>query len=367
MRTAAITDIGLIASQFELNGTFISAQRYGRGHINETFLVQVDANREPIRYILQRINTLVFREPEKLLENIWRVTEHLNATADDGGICLALIPTRTGEYYFRDTDNSYWRVYRYAENTVSHDNVESADMARSAAAMFGRFQDLASSLPAPRLHETIADFHDTPHRFRQFHEALADDACGRARDCAPQIDFALSLEDSAGALVELQQNGSIPERITHNDTKLNNVLFDKDSDKAVCVIDLDTVMPGLSLYDFGDLVRTSTMTAAEDERDLSAVSMRLDYFAALVDGYLSTARNFLMQKETEHLALSGRILTIETGVRFLTDYLAGDRYFRTDRPGQNLDRCKTQFALVESIDEQYSEMQDIVAKAADFS
>ena len=230
--------------------------------------------------------------------------------------------------------------------------------------MFGQFQNQVSDLPGPRLHETIRDFHNTPARYRQFHTARAVDAHDRARHCIPEIEWALAHEQAAGSLLALQQAGEIPERVTHNDTKLNNVMFDEQSGKALCVIDLDTVMPGIVLYDFGDLVRSATMTAAEDETDLSKVSMRMDYYAALVDGYLSTAISFLTDVEIENLAVSGKVITIETGLRFLTDYLSGDEYFRIQRPDQNLERCRAQFALAASIDEQLDAMHLAVASSA---
>jgi thiamine kinase-like enzyme len=230
--------------------------------------------------------------------------------------------------------------------------------------MFGQFQNQVSDLPGPRLHETIRDFHNTPARYRQFHTARAVDTHDRARHCIPEIEWALAHEQTAGSLLALQEAGEIPERVTHNDTKLNNVMFDEQSGKALCVIDLDTVMPGLALYDFGDLVRSATMTAAEDETDLSKVGMRMDYYEALVDGYLSTTISFLTDVEIENLAISGRIITIETGLRFLTDYLSGDEYFRIQRPDQNLDRCRTQFALADSIDEQFDAMRLAVTSSA---
>ena len=233
--------------------------------------------------------------------------------------------------------------------------------AREAAAEFGRFQDLLRDLPGPRLNETIPDFHNTQARYVQFHEALASDLHDRASRCRREIDWALAREELAGSLVDLQAAGAIPERITHNDTKISNVMFDSDSGKAVCVIDLDTVMPGLALNDFGDLVRTATTPAAEDETDLSRITMNTDCYAALVDGYLGTAGTWLNEVEVGNLALAGKIITIETGLRFLTDYLSGDTYFRAHRPDHNLDRCRAQFALAASIDEQLGEMQRLTA------
>ena len=364
MRTNLITDLQGIATQFELGGRFISADRYGRGHINDTFVVSVKKDGGKVSYILQRINRHVFHDPESLLHNIRRITEHLASKSDDSRACLTLVTIHDGGSFYLDEDGSHWRAYRFIESACTYDEVESTLQAREVAALFGRFQNQLSDLPGPRLHETIRDFHNTPARYRHFHTVRAADAHDRARHCVPEIEWALAHEQVAGSLLALQEAGEIPERITHNDTKLNNVMFDEQSGKALCVIDLDTVMPGLVLYDFGDLVRSATMTAAEDETDLSKVSLRMDYYAALVDGYLSTAISFLTDVEIENLAVSGKVITIETGLRFLTDYLSGDEYFRIQRPDQNLERCRAQFALAASIDEQFDAMHLAVASSA---
>jgi len=364
MRKNLITDLQGIATQFELGGRFVSADRYGQGHINDTFVVSVEKDHGNMRFILQRINRHVFRDPGPLLHNIRRITEHLASKSHDSRACLTLVASHDGVPFYQDEEGSYWRAYRFIEGACTYDEVENRSQAREAAAMFGQFQNQVSDLPGPRLHETIRDFHNTPARYRQFHTARAVDAHDRARHCIPEIEWALAHEQAAGSLLALQEAGEIPERVTHNDTKLNNVMFDEQSGKALCVIDLDTVMPGLALYDFGDLVRSATMTAAEDETDLSKVGLRMDYFEALVDGYLSTTISFLTDVEIENLAISGRVITIETGLRFLTDYLSGDEYFRIQRPDQNLDRCRAQFALADSIDEQLDAMHLAVTSSA---
>ena len=223
---------------------------------------------------------------------------------------------------------------------------------------------MLDDLPGPRLNDTIPRFHDTPARFAQLHAARASDEHDRARHCTPEIEWALAYEPAAATLTCLEKAGDVPERVTHNDTKLNNVMFDPDTGEAACVIDLDTVMPGLALYDFGDMVRTATMPVAEDTTNLAAVTMRMDCYEALVEGYLESTAQLLTETELEYLAVSGKIITIESAVRFLTDYLTGDRYFRTQRPEQNLDRCRTQFALAARIDEQLAEMQDVTAAVA---
>ncbi len=336
---------------------------YGSGHINDTFVVNTTIGSDAPRFILQRINKCVFRDPAVVMENVGRVTDHLKTRTTQGHSCLSLVPKADGARFHVDDSGEYWRMYRFLEGTRSYDSIPSVDHARQAAAEFGRFQTLMRDLPGPRLQETIADFHNTQARYAQFHEAHSIDAHDRARHCIPEIEWAMAHEQSAVSLLALKEGGEIPQRITHNDTKINNVMFDLQTDKAVCVIDLDTVMPGLALYDFGDMVRTATTPAAEDEIDLSRITMRMDYFEALVDGYLGATGKYLNEAEVENLAVSGKIITIETGVRFLSDYLSGDEYFRIHRPDQNLDRCRAQFALAASIDDALSDMQKVTAAA----
>lgn len=297
------------------------------------------------------------------MDNVRRVTAHLESKRTAGQTLLSLVPTVDGGHFHVDESAEYWRMFRFLEGTRSYDSIPSMGHAREAAAEFGRFQAALRDFPGPRLHETIPDFHNNPARYSQLHEARVRDTHDRARHCMPEIDRALAWEECAASLLALQQAGEIPERIAHNDTKINNVMFDLSSDKAVCVIDLDTVMPGLVLNDFGDMVRTATTTAAEDETDLSRITMRMDFYEALVDGYLATAASSLTEAEVENLAVAGKIITIETGIRFLGDYLNGDEYFKVQRPQQNLDRCRAQFALAISIDEQLSDMQQLATAA----
>jgi len=358
--TVPIADIRNIATQFQLDGEFISADRYGSGHINDTYVVSTSSDGRIVRFILQRINKLVFADPLSLMENVRRVTGHLCSKAGGERHCLSLVATHDGDCCLVDPENNCWRVYRFIEDAYSVDEAESTAQAREAAAAFGRFQKMVYDLPAPRLHDTIPGFHDAPARIQQFREALEQDRHGRSHQCSAEIDLARSFEEAAGVLDALKTAGDLPERISHNDTKINNLLFDESSDKALCVIDLDTVMPGLALYDFGDLVRTATTSAAEDETDLTRINMRMDYFEAVADGYLGAALDFLTEAEIGQLAVAGKVMTIETGLRFLTDFLAGDNYFRTHRPQHNLDRCRAQFALAASIDEQLGDMQQAV-------
>ena len=355
-----ITDLQNVAEQFSSGGRFVAAQRFGNGHINDTFLVSIEGDPNAPCFILQRINRRIFKDPAALMENISRVTEHLG---NKGAKCLALIPTIDDQPFYRSPDNEYWRAYKFVPGAVTYDRAQSVAQARHAAATFGRFQSLLADLNGPRLNDTIPDFHNTSVRYSHFHDTIREDALDRVRHCGEEIDRALAWEKDAGTLVNLHESGQISERIIHNDTKLDNLLFDETSGAPICVIDLDTVMPGLSLYDFGDMVRTATSPAAEDTTDLSGIGLRLPYYEALVEGFIDTTSDFLTEVEIEHLSLSGKIITIEIGLRFLTDYLSGDEYFGANRPAHNLERARAQFALAASIEDQIEQMQDIVTKA----
>jgi aminoglycoside phosphotransferase (APT) family kinase protein len=314
----------------------------------------------PERYLLQRINHSIFKNPAALMENIQRVTSHLAAQVAGEQDCnrrvLTLIPARDGRAWHVDEEANHWRAYHFIEKAHTYDAVESTDQAFQAAKAFGHFQKMLADLPAPRLHDTIPDFHHTPRRFTALEQAIASDVAGRAILAIPEIGFALAHQSIASVLLD----ANLPERVTHNDTKFNNVLLDDATGEGICVIDLDTVMPGLALYDFGDMVRTTTSPAMEDERDLSKVTMQFPMFDALVRGYLTAAGGFLTKAEKQYLAFSGKLITFEIGIRFLTDYLAGDTYFKVHRNGQNLDRCRTQFNLVESIEQQEERMGRLV-------
>ncbi|MCX6926620.1 MAG: aminoglycoside phosphotransferase family protein, partial [Verrucomicrobia bacterium] len=307
-----------------------------------------------------RINHNVFKTPVALMENIQRVTAHLNgkgAGLPDFSRCgLTLIPARDGRVWHCDAGGNYWRTYIFIERARTYDAVESPLQAFQAAKAFGWFQKLLADFPAPRLHDTIPDFHHTPKRFVKLEAAITKDSANRAQLARPEIEFALKHKAMTGVLLA----AGLPERVTHNDTKLNNVMLDNKTGESICVIDLDTVMPGLVHYDFGDIVRTSTSPAKEDERDLSKVQMQFPMFEALARGYLSTAAEFLTKAERQHLVLSGKLITFEIGIRFLTDFLEGDTYFKVHREGHNLDRCRTQFKLVESIEQQEDQMNKLV-------
>ena len=353
-------DVRDVARHFQIYGEFRSAEPYGSGHINDTYCAIFDQAGTVARYILQRINHNIFKKPVSLMENIQRVTTHLagkmSGEPDFSRRVLTLIPVRNGLFYHHDEQGNYWRVYLFIENTRSYDAVESPGQAFEAGKAYGRFQKLLADLPAPRLHDTIPDFHHTPKRFAALVKAVENDTANRAGQAKAEIAFALQRASITDVLI----NAKLPERVTHNDTKFNNVMLDDATGERICVIDLDTVMPGLALYDFGDLVRTTTSPAKEDERDLSKVTMQFPMFEALARGYLASAGDFLTGAERQSLAFSGKLITFEIGIRFLTDFLAGDTYFKVHRENHNLDRCRTQFKLVESIEQQEEQMNKLV-------
>jgi aminoglycoside phosphotransferase (APT) family kinase protein len=357
-------DIQAIAENFQIFADFQSAEPYGTGHINDTYAATYCQGGRPVRYIHQRINQNIFKNPAALMENIERVTNHLRAKmaglADASRRTLTLIPARDGRMFYVDANGDFWRTYIFIENARTYDAVESTKQAYEAAKAFGRFQGLLADLPAPRLHDTIPDFHHTPKRFATLEKEIEADVANRAAKARAEIEFAMRRQAMTARLIELQVRGMLPERTTHNDTKFNNVMLDDATQEGICVIDLDTVMPGLALYDFGDMVRTTTSPALEDERDLSKVCMQFPMFEALVRGYLASAGDVLNRAEKQNLAFSGKLITFEIGIRFLADYLAGDVYFKVHREGHNLDRCRTQFKLVNSIECQEEAMNRLV-------
>jgi len=361
-------DIAAIAQLFDMRADFVSAAPYGSGHINDTYCAYYDQAGQRIRYIHQRLSTEAFKKPIELMENVQRVTEHaLGELLKQGEPearrrTLTCIPSIKGTPHAIDADGNCWRTYPFIERARTYDTIESAAQATEAARAFGEFQKLTATLPGKPLHETIPGFHDTKQRFQHLVDAIEADTHGRAAGVQKEIDWFMARRDEGSKVVDMLESGEIPLRVTHNDTKLNNVMLDDVSGEGVCVIDLDTTMPGSAVYDFGDMVRTATSPVAEDEVDTSKISMRMFMFEALVEGYLSSAKQFLTEKEISLLAFSGKLLTMECGTRFLTDYLKGDVYFKIHKDGHNLDRTRSQIALAESIESQFSEMEALVAK-----
>ena len=345
-----------VLARFQLDAPAVSCDRYGCGHINETYLVVTESGR---RYILQKISNRAFPNVAGLQENIAAVTEFLHTQTSDPYGALTLIPTDEGKSYLHWAENSDWRVYDFIEGAVCLQKPETAEDFYQSAIAFGTFQQQLADFPAHTLHETIKNFHNTPDRYRIFKEVLAKDVMGRAKDVQPEIDFVLAHEEVGGRLMGLLKEGKLPLRVTHNDTKLNNVMLSESERKPMCVIDLDTTMPGLSAYDFGDSIRFGAATAAEDETDLSKMEMDLDMFRIFTRGFL-TACPGLTAEERKALPLGAMTMTLECGVRFLTDYLDGDHYFGIHRPDHNLDRCRTQFKLVRDMESKWDEMMKIV-------
>jgi len=354
-----------IARQFQIPGDFARVRAVRAGHINDTYVSSFRTADGIRRYIHQRINHHVFQQPEAVMENIQRVTAHLRRTILAGGgdperRVLALVPARSGGVYLKTAAGEYWRTYRYIEGARSYDLMTDSRRVRSAAFAFGQFAAMLDSLPGAPLHETIPNFHHTRLRFEAFAQAVVADRAGRARSVQYEIEFALQREADASVVVDLLAGGGLPVRVTHNDTKLNNVLIDDASGEGICVIDLDTVMPGSLLYDFGDLVRMGAASAAEDARDLSRVGLDLKRFEWLARGYLDAVRSLLAPAEWELLAFAGRLITFEQGIRFLGDYLNGDVYYKTHRPGQNLDRARVQLKLLAEMERQQGEMERVI-------
>jgi len=356
-----------VVSNFKIQGDISEIVPYGAGHINDTYKSTVQTDSGIKHYIHQRINQKVFPHPERLMNNIERVTEHMQQRiAAAGGNpdrnTLNLIPSGDGRSFFRDPENNYWRTYVFIRGARTYEVVHHPDQVFQAGRAFGRFQMMIADLPGERLHDTIPNFHNTPHRYAQLQKIVMEDPLNRAVSVRKEIGFAEAHEQEISVLVDLIDSGAVSDRIAHNDTKLNNVMFDTTTGKGICVVDLDTVMPGLPLYDFGDSVRFSTNPAAEDEKDLSRVFMDLTMFDHFSRGYLEETREFLTPAEIEHLSFSARLMALEGGMRFLTDHIAGDVYFKIHRENHNLDRCRTQFALVADMEKKFDKMTAIVGK-----
>ena len=356
-----------VISQFDIPGEVISAKVFGDGHINDTFHVISQVGTEQKIYTLQRINGTVFKDCDQLIENIQKVTSFLaKKIAENGGNpereTLQLVPTKDGHLYLKGKRNDGWRVYQFIDDAVSYNSVVSAEKFKESGYAFGNFQYLLAEFPADQLHETIANFHNTEDRFAKFKHAVEQDVMGRAKEVQEEIAFIMEREDDCRFFNQLYKNGEIPHRVTHNDTKLNNVLFSSETGKAFCVIDLDTVMPGFAAHDFGDAIRFGASTGAEDEVDLSKVSCNMELYEAYLQGFLEGCRGKLTRREIETLPMGAKLMTFECGMRFLTDYLEGDVYFKTHRPGHNLDRTRTQLKLVYDMELKWEEIEQIVQK-----
>ena len=338
-----------MAEMFRTEGTIIKCIPFGSGHINQTSLVVTN---QPHLYILQRVNTETFRDPEGLMNNILLVTGHLRKKDQDPRHVMTLVKLKDGRDYILNDRKELWRLYEYVTGGVCLDRAETADDFRNSGKAFGTFQNRMADFPAEQLVETIPGFHDTPKRYRALHEAIKQDLAGRAKSAEHEIDFMLEREEEAGLLQKMLKAGELPLRVTHNDTKLNNVMLDEKTREPLCILDLDTVMPGLAANDFGDSIRFGASTAEEDEKDLTKVHLDLDMYRSYAEGFLHACGARLTAAERETLPDGARIITLENAVRFLTDYLNGDTYYHIDRPEHNLDRTRTQMALTEEMEKQ---------------
>ena len=357
-----------VIERFRFQGRLVDQRPYGSGHINDTYLLTFEnGNEEPGRAILQRMNKNVFPKPAALMENIMNVTAYLRGKIlENGGDpereTLNVIPTKDGEACYVDAKGDYWRSYVFITDATSYDQVEDPEHFYQSAVAFGRFQRLLSDYPADTLHEIIEGFHDTRARYSLFEKAVREDQMGRAASVMREIEFLRERKSVADCFGELLDKGEIPLRVTHNDTKLNNIMIDNQTGKGICVIDLDTVMPGLVMNDFGDSIRFGASTAAEDEQDLSRVSCSMELFELYARGFMKGCGRSLTEREIQLMPMGAKVMTYECGMRFLTDYLEGDTYFKIHREHQNLDRCRTQLKLVEDMEKKWYTMQEFINK-----
>ena len=361
--------VGEVLAAYEFPATLMGAVRYGQGHINDTFCVICQPQEgEPIRYILQGLSSAAFPHPEELMENFMGITSYLRERiAAQGGDplreTLSLVATRDGKPFYTDSNGKVWRVMPFIENT---DCFQSAtpELFEASARAFGRFQYMLQGYPAETLHEAIVNFHNTEDRYVKFMAALEADKMDRAKDVQEEIDFVTSRKADCSVALQAFRDGILPLRVTHNDTKLNNILIDRQTKEGICVIDLDTTMPGLSINDFGDSIRFGANHAREDEKDLSKVNFDIELYEVYTRGFIQGANGGLTEAELKYLPWGARLMTLECGIRFLTDYLDGDNYFRIHYPEQNLDRCRTQFKLVRDMEEQFEAMAAVIEKYA---
>lgn len=356
-----------VCRDFKIDGKLSDIKLFTDGHINSTYLVAFDNEQgETKKYLVQKINTHVFKNQEILMDNIIGVTKHIRKKirevgGDPNRETLHFLKANNGKYYIME-DDSCWRIYHFIDNSYTYNLIDNKNIFEEAGRSFGRFQGLLSDYPSESLKETIPDFHNTPKRVLNLENAVKEDVANRAGEVQREIEQALSKKDKAGLALKLLEEGKIPLRVTHNDTKINNILFDTETQKGLCVIDLDTIMPGLSLYDFGDAIRSGASTALEDEKDLSKVGVSLELYESYVKGYLSSCADALTTAEVEHLAYGAWLLTYECGIRFLTDYLQNDVYFRTDYEGHNLVRARNQLKMAQDIEDKLPQMNEITMR-----
>lgn len=357
-----------VALKFRLEGEIIEVIPFGSGHINDTFRITCEKEDGQVRrYILQRMNHEIFKNPEELMENVMKVTSFLkNKIIQEGGDpnreTLNVIPTISGDNFLTDENGEFWRTYLFIEDASCFDTVKEPEDFYNSALSFGNFQKLLADYPAQTLHETIANFHNTVKRFEDFKKAVEEDVCGRAKEVSQEIRFVFEREKDTHIICDALEQKKIPLRVTHNDTKLNNIMMDKKTGKGICVIDLDTVMPGSALYDYGDSIRFGANTGEEDEKNLELISLDLELFDIYTKGFMEGCGGRLTKEEIELFPMGAKLMTFECGMRFLADYLQGDIYFKIHRPEHNLDRARTQFKLVADMEAKWEQMQEIVRK-----
>ena len=368
MTQQEIARIENVAKNFQFEGNLMRIEPWGNGHINDTYLLTFAIGKMgSIQVILQRINKNVFPKPEEVMENMMNVTNHLHKKIlENGGNpyreTVNVIPALDNKPYYKETEHDYWRATMFISDATCYDVAESVEDFYQSAVAFGKFQSLLADFPAEELHETIKNFHNTKSRFMNFKKAVEEDVAGRAKEVAEEIQFVLDHEEDACYFVDLIEKQEVPIRVTHNDTKLNNIMIDNKTHKGICVIDLDTTMPGLAMYDFGDSIRFGASTGEEDEKDLSKVSCSMELFEAYTKGFIEGCAGKLTEREIELLPMGAKVITYECGMRFLTDYLQNDVYFKTSRKEHNLDRARTQFKLVSDMEKKWGQMQNIVKK-----
>lgn len=367
MRTAEemLTEV---LEAFDFGDPVVGTKRYGCGHINDTFCVHTQPEDFPCKcFILQRMSSAAFKHPEQLMENIVGVTEYLGkkiiaAGGDRDREAMRVLRPKNGENYYTDSEGGAWRVYPFVEDIYCYQSAETPELFEASARAFGKFQKMLDGYPAETLYETIPNFHNTEDRLAKLKAAIAADKMGRAAECQKEIDFVMEREADCSVALQAQRDGILPLRVTHNDTKLNNVLIDIHTGEGMCVIDLDTTMPGLSINDFGDSIRFGANHSAEDEKDLSKVNFDINLYEVYTRGFLQGADGTLTDAELDYLPWGAKLMTLECGIRFLTDYLEGDTYFHIHYPEQNLDRCRTQFKLVHDMEEQFEAMTEVIKK-----
>lgn len=353
---------------YDFGGQLVGAVRYGSGHINDTFVVHTQPGEDPCRrFILQRISSAAFKHPDEVMANIVGVTSFLGEKIMEAGgnparETMSVWATKSGENFYTDSEGGAWRVYPFVEDTICLQKAETPELFAASARAFGKFQRMLKDYPADTLYETIPKFHDTEDRLAKLKAAVAADVMGRVKEVGPELKFVQEREADCSVALSALRDGRLPLRVTHNDTKLNNILIDRESGVGICVIDLDTVMPGLAINDFGDSIRFGANHSAEDERDLTKVNFDLELFDVYAAGFLEGAGGALTETELDYLPWGAKLMTLECGIRFLTDYLEGDHYFRIHREGQNLDRCRTQFKLVSDMEAAWDDMKAVVDK-----